>query len=141
LQAFSTVDLLENGAPGAGLTNDADRHFDFKSLRTDNVDGVWESALANMELYIALCERSHAFRADPRIHEALAEADMADLNQPTLEPEEDSAKMLADRSSFEDYDLETARAKGYGFARIQRYAIEHLLGVRHSTHEASQETQ
>ena len=25
--------------------------------------------------------------------------------------------------------IDAARTKGYGFARIQRYAIEHLLGV------------
>ena len=52
LQAFSTVDLLENGAPGGGPTYDADRHFDYKPLRTENLDGVWESARANMELYL-----------------------------------------------------------------------------------------
>ncbi|HSU34074.1 MAG TPA: xylose isomerase [Propionibacteriaceae bacterium] len=130
LQAFSTVDLLENGAPGGGPVYDGPRHFDYKPLRTENIDGVWESALANMELYIALRERSHAFRADPRVQEALAEAGVADLNVPTLEPGEDYAKLLEDRSAFEDYDLEPARTKGYGFARIQRYAIEHLLGVR-----------
>ena len=45
LQAFSTVDLLENGAPGGGPTYDGDRHFDYKPLRTENMDGVWESAL------------------------------------------------------------------------------------------------
>jgi xylose isomerase len=130
LQAFSTVDLLENGAPGGGPVYDGPRHFDYKPLRTENIDGVWESALANMELYIALRERSHAFRADPRVQEALAEAGVADLNVPTLEPGEDYAKLLEDRSAFEDYDLEPPRTKGYGFARIQRYAIEHLLGVR-----------
>ena len=130
LQAFSTVDLLENGAPGGGPTYDGDRHFDYKPLRTENMDGVWESALANMELYITLRERSHAFRADPRVQEALAEAGVADLNVPTLEPGEDYAKLLADRSAFEDYELEEPRTKGYGFARIQRYAIEHLLAVR-----------
>jgi len=130
LQAFSTVDLLENGAPGGGPTYDGDRHFDFKPLRTEDMDGVWESALANMELYITLRERSHAFRADPRVQEALTEAGVADRSQPTLEPGEDYAKLLADRSAFEDYDLDAARTKGYGFARIQRYAIEHLLGVR-----------
>jgi xylose isomerase len=130
LQAFSTVDLLENGAPGGGPTYNGDRHFDYKPLRTESMEGVWESALANMELYITLRERSHAFRADPRVQEALDEAGVADLNKPTLEPGEDYAKLLADRSAFEDYDLDTARTKGYGFARIQRYAIEHLLGVR-----------
>jgi xylose isomerase len=130
LQAFSTVDLLENGAPGGGPTYDGDRHFDYKPLRTESMEGVWESALANMELYVTLRERSRAFRSDPRVQEALAEAGVADLNLPTLEPGEDYAKLLADRNAFEDYDPEPARIKGYGFARVQRYAIEHLLGVR-----------
>jgi xylose isomerase len=130
LQAFSTVDLLENGAPGGGPTYDGDRHFDYKPLRTESMAGVWESALANMELYITLRERSHAFRADPRVQEALAEAGVDDLNLPTLEPGEDYAKLLDDRSAFEDYELEEPRTKGYGFARVQRYAIEHLLAVR-----------
>jgi xylose isomerase len=130
LQAFSTVDLLENGAPGGGPTYTGDRHFDYKPLRTENMDGVWESALANMELYITLRERSKAFRADPRVQEALAESRVSDLNNPTLEPGEDYDKLLQDPSAFEDYDLEPARTQGYGYARIQRYAIEHLLGVR-----------
>ena len=84
LQAFSTVDLLENGAPGGGPTYDGDRHFDYKPLRTENMDGVWESALANMELYLALREKARAFRADPEVQEALAAAGVAELAQPTL---------------------------------------------------------
>jgi xylose isomerase len=130
LQAFSTVDLLENGGPGGGPTYDGDRHFDYKPLRTESMEGVWESALANMELYLTLRDRSHSFRADPRVQEALAAGGVADLNTPTLDPGEDYTRLLADRSAYEDYDLEVAREKGYGFARIQRYAIEHLLGVR-----------
>ena len=114
LQAFSTVDMLENGAPGGGPTYTGDRHFDYKPLRTESMEGVWESALANMELYITLRERSNAFRADPRVQEALAEAGVDDLNKPTLEPGEDYAKLLADPTAFEDYDLEAARTKGYG---------------------------
>src|SRR2546421_2260955 len=84
LQAFSTVDLLENGAPGGGPTYDGDRHFDYKPLRTEDMDGVWESALANMELYLALRDKAQAFRADPRVQEALAEAEVAELGTPTL---------------------------------------------------------
>ena len=129
LQAFSTVDLLENGAPGGGPTYDGDRHFDFKPLRTENIDGVWESALANMELYLMLRERSQAFRADPRVQEALEVADVGALSEPTLNPAESAEAFLADRSSFEDFDIDVARTKGYGFARIQRLALEHLLGV------------
>ena len=128
LQAFSTVDLLENGAPGGGPTYDGDRHFDYKPLRTENMDGVWESALANMELYLTLREKAKAFRADPRVQEALADAGVADLARPTLNDGESYQQLLADPSAFETYDIDAARTKGYGFARIQRYALEHLIG-------------
>ena len=130
LQAFSTVDLLENGAPGGGPVYDGPRHFDYKPLRTENIDGVWESALANMELYISLRERARAFRADPEVKEALEAAKVAELAQPTLGDGESHGDLLADRSAFEDYDIDRARTQGYGFARVQRLAIEHLLGVR-----------
>jgi xylose isomerase len=129
LQAFSTVDLLENGAPGGGPTYDGDRHFDYKPLRTENMEGVWESALANMELYLTLRERSKEFRADPNVQEALAAARVEQLSQPTLDDGESYNELLVDRSSYEDFELEAARSQGYGFARIQRLAIEHLLGV------------
>ena len=130
LQAFSTVDLLENGAPGGGPTYEGDRHFDYKPLRTENIDGVWESALANMELYLSLRDRARNFRADPEVQEALKASGVAELNNPTLDEGEDYDALLADRSAFEDFDLDQGQTKGYGFARIQRLAIEHLLGVR-----------
>jgi xylose isomerase len=130
LQAFSTVDLLENGAPGGGPVYDGPRHFDFKPLRTESIEGVWESALANMELYLSLREKARAFRADPEVREALTAARVAELAQPTLGEGETHSELLADRSAFEDYDIHRARTQGYGFARVQRLAIEHLLGVR-----------
>ena len=130
LQAFSTVDLLENGAPGGGPVYDGPRHFDYKPLRTENIDGVWESALANMELYVSLREKARAFRADPEVKEALEAAKVAELAQPTLGDGESHGDLLADRSAFEDYDIDRARTQGYGFARVQRLATEHLLGVR-----------
>ena len=86
LQAFSTVDLLENGAPGGGPTYDGDRHFDYKPLRTENMDGVWESALANMELYLTLRETVARPSAPTReVQEALADAGGRRTGQPTLE--------------------------------------------------------
>jgi xylose isomerase len=130
LQAFSTVDLLENGAPGGGPVYDGPRHFDYKPLRTENIDGVWESALANMELYVSLREKARAFRADPEVRQALEAARVAELAQPTLGKDETFSELLADRSAFEDYDIDRARTQGYGFARVQRLAIEHLLGAR-----------
>jgi xylose isomerase len=32
--------------------------------------------------------------------------------------------------AFEDYNLDTPRTQGYGFARVQRLAVQHLLGAR-----------
>jgi len=127
---FGYGDLLENGAPGGGPTYDGPRHFDYKPLRTENIDGVWESALANMELYLTLRDRARAFRADPEVQEALEAGRVGELSQPTLNDGETYEQLLSDSSAFESFDIDTARTQGYGFARIQRLAIEHLLGVR-----------
>jgi xylose isomerase len=130
IQAFSTVDLLENGAPGGGPTYDGDRHFDYKPPRTEDMDGVWKSARANMELYLTLRERSRAFRADPEVQQAFEVAGVAELARSTLKEGETFEQLLADRSAYEDYDIDAPRSKGYGFADLQRLAVEHLLGVR-----------
>ena len=130
LQAFTTVDLLENGGAGGGPAYDGPRHFDYKPLRTEDMDGVWESARANMELYLMLRDRSRAFRADPEVQEALTAARVAELSRPTLNDGETYQQLLADRTAFEDYSLNTPRTQGYGFARLQRLAVQHLLGAR-----------
>jgi xylose isomerase len=129
LNAFSTVDLLENGVDGAPAY-DGPRHFDYKPSRTEDVSGVWESAKANMRVYLLLKERAKAFRADPEVQEALAAAKVAELSTPTLNPGESHADLLADRSAFEDFDVDAAGAQGYGFVRLNQLAVEHLLGAR-----------
>jgi xylose isomerase len=83
-----------------------------------------------MELYLSLKERSQSFRDDPEVQEALAAAGVPKLVEPTLSGGEGYQDLLDDRSAWEDYDLEAGRTRGYGFARIQRLALEHLLGVR-----------
>ena len=130
LQAFSTVDLLEHGAPGGGPTYDGDRHFDYKPLRTEDMDGVWESARANMELYLVLRDRARAFRADPEVQEALQAARVDELGKPTMDDGETHQQLLDDRTAFEDYDPDPARTQGYGFAHLQRLALQHLLDAR-----------
>ena len=72
LNAFFLVDLLENGGPDGGPAYDGPRHFDYKPLRTEDIDGVWASAAANMRTYLLLKERAAAFRADPEVQAALA---------------------------------------------------------------------
>jgi xylose isomerase len=130
INAFSTVDLLENGAPGGGPRYDGPRHFDYKPLRTEDVEGVWASAAANMSTYLLLKERAAAFRADPEVAEALAVSGVAELSKPTLNPGESVADLKADRSAFEDYDAVKAGERGYGYVRLNQLAVEHLLGAR-----------
>jgi xylose isomerase len=130
LNAFSTVDLLENGAPGGGPRYDGPRHFDYKPLRTEDIDGVWTSAAANMSTYLILKERAAAFRADPEVAEAMAVAGVAELAKPTLNPGETVADLKADRAAFEDYDAVKAGERGYGFVRLAQLAVEHLTGSR-----------
>jgi xylose isomerase len=130
VSAFFLVDLLENGAPGGGPAYDGPRHFDYKPLRTEDIDGVWASAAANMRTYLLLKERAAAFRADPAVQEALATSRVAELAQPTLAAGETAADLLADRSAFEDFDPEVPGAQGYGFVALDQLAIEHLLGAR-----------
>src|SRR3954464_5000210 len=124
LNAFSPVGLLEHGPFGGGPGYDGPRHFDYKPLRTEDVDGVWVSAAANMRTYLLLKERAAAFRADPEVANALAASGVADLATPTLKQGETVADLLADRSAFEDYDADKAAERGYGFVRLAQLALE-----------------
>ncbi|HET8591949.1 MAG TPA: xylose isomerase [Nakamurella sp.] len=130
LNAFFLVDLLENGFLDGRPAYDGPRHFDYKPLRTENIDGVWDSAAANMSTYLLLRERARAFRADPEVAEAISATGVADLARPTLAPGEGHADLLADRSAFEDFDPDAAGRRGYGVVRLNQLALEHLLGAR-----------
>jgi xylose isomerase len=129
--AFALVDLLENGGPSGGPAYDGPRHFDYKPSRTEAEEGVWDSALANMQNYLLLKERAKAFRADPEVQAALADAKVAELSVPTLNPGESYADLLLDRSAWEDFDPAAyLNGKGFGFVKLQQLATEHLLGAR-----------
>ncbi|MEH1126919.1 xylose isomerase [Micromonospora sp. CPCC 206061] len=130
LNAFALVDLLENGGPAGGPAYEGPRHFDYKPSRTEDYTGVWESAKANMRMYLLLKERAAAFRADPEVQEALADARVAELTRPTLDEGETYQDLLADRSAFEDFDADAAGERGYGFVRLNQLAAEHALGAR-----------
>ncbi len=129
LNAFFLVDLLEHGADG-GPTYDGPRHFDYKPSRTEDMEGVWASAAANMSTYLMLKERAAAYRADPEVQAALEASGVATLRQPTLGAGESFADLLADRSAFEEFDVERAAEHGFGFVRLNQLALEHVLGAR-----------
>lgn len=126
--AFFTVDLLENGFANGGPRYGGPRHFDYKPSRTEGMEGVWESARANIEMYLMLKEKAVAFRADPKTQELMAAASIPELGHPTLAEGESVADLLADRSAFEDFDTEAAGAREYHFVELYQQAMRHLIG-------------
>jgi xylose isomerase len=117
--AFWTVDIVESGG------YDGPRHFDFKPPRTEDMAGVWVSAAACMRNYLILRAKARAFRADPEVQQALTDARVDQLAQPTLAAGETLATLRA-----EDFDPEEAGRRGMGFERLDQLALEHLYGVR-----------
>lgn len=124
LNAFFLVDLLES----AGYQGP--RHFDYKPSRTEDLEGVWASAAANMRTYRLLRERAAAFRADPEVRAAMQQSRLPELAMPTLQKGETSADLLRDRTAFEDFDPDAAAARGCAYVRLNQLAVEHLLGAR-----------
>lgn len=117
INAFFLVDLLEtSGYEGM-------RHFDYKPLRTEDEEGVWRSAAANMSTYLMLKQRAAEFRADPRVQEAMEAAGVNSLREPTLDPGED----LRSLPDFEDLDMDSL-VRGYPYVNLNQLALEHLMG-------------
>ncbi|HRC41143.1 xylose isomerase [Nostocoides sp.] len=127
LSAFFTVDLLENGFAGRpdAPRYTGPRHFDYKPSRTEHMEGVWESAKACMQTYLLLAEKARAFRADPRVTEAMEYAGVLTLQEPTLDAGESLADFLA---TDDDFDVDKAAERDFGFVKLNQLAIEHLVG-------------
>lgn len=127
LSAFFTVDLLENGFPGQpdAPRYTGPRHFDYKPSRTENMAGVWDSARACMSTYLHLAEKARAFRADPRVTEAMEYAGVMALQEPTLAAGESLTDFLA---AEDDFDVQQAAERDYGFVKLNQLAVEHLTG-------------
>jgi xylose isomerase len=131
LNAFSLVDLLEFGGPTGGRAYDGPRHFDYKPSRTEDANGVWDSAAANMRMYLLLKERAAAFRADPEVQAALVASRVAEIHQTTLSPGETYADLLSDTTAYETFDVDSYYdGRGFGFVKLNQLAIEHLMGAR-----------
>jgi xylose isomerase len=130
LSAFFTVDLLENGFVGGGPTYTGPRHFDYKPSRTEDMSGVWESAAANMSTYLLLKERAAAYRSDPEVQAAFEACGVTGLSDPTLDPGESVADLLADPANLDGFDADAVGERGFGFVRLNQLAVEHALGSR-----------
>ena len=122
--AFFTVDLLVNGFPGGGNRYEGPIHFDYKPSRTEGMQGVWDSAAANMEMYLMLAEKAKAFRADPRTQELMEEASILELAVPTMAPGE----TIEDLRKEADIDPEEVAKREYRFVELYQHAMRHLIG-------------
>ncbi|NEA30440.1 xylose isomerase [Streptomyces sp. SID13031] len=122
-EAFWTVDVLQGSSGGPGY--DGYVHFDYKPPRTEDLEGVWETARGCMRNYLILREKVQAFRADPEVQEAVAAARIAELAQPTL-----GAGETLDELRKATYDPDALAQRGLGFERLDQLAMDHLLGVR-----------
>ncbi|HET6299780.1 MAG TPA: xylose isomerase [Kribbella sp.] len=117
--AFWTVDILEQGG------YDGPRHFDFKPPRTEDMDGVWASAAGCMRNYLVLRTKALAFRADPEVQQALLDARVDELAQPSLTAGETIATLRT-----EDFDPDEAGRRGMAFERLDQLALDYLYGIR-----------
>ena len=117
--AFFLVELLER------YNYDGMRHFDYKPVRTENDNGVWASATANMRMYLILKERAEAYRNDPRVIEAMKNSNIPGLTEPTLAQGETWRDLAKD-----SFDVEAAGKRGYNYEALDQLAMEHLMGVK-----------
>ncbi|MGV8846482.1 MAG: xylose isomerase, partial [Tessaracoccus sp.] len=129
ISAFFTVDLLENGFPSRPGAYVGARHFDYKPSRTEHLDGVWDSASANMSTYLLLKERALAFRADSDVQSALEEAGVTSMAEPTLAVGESAADLVVN-DAVANLDVAALGERNYGFVRLHQLAVEHLMGAR-----------
>ena len=117
--AFFLVDLIERS------DYSGPKHFDYKPMRTEDLDGVWASAEANMRMYLMLRDRARSFREDPAVQQALRASGLESLAEPTLTPGE-----TIDDLTFSAEAAERLSERGYGYVQLSQLAVEHLLGAR-----------
>jgi len=101
-------------------------HFDFKTPRTEDDEGVWAAAAACMTNYLILRDKAIAFRADPEVQAALVAAKLPELAKPTL----DQGETWSELESSTGPSADELAAYGAGFERLDQLALEHLYGVR-----------
>ena len=118
--AFFLVRLLES----SGYTGS--RHFDAHAYRTENADGVWDFARGCMRTYKMLAVAAKEFDSDPRVHELMGKAGVAELAQPTMGPGESAADLRAEPLP----DLRRMAQRPVFHERLDQLVIEHLMGVR-----------
>ena len=113
LNAFFLVDLLENGGPGGAPAYDGPRHFDYKPLRTEDIDrglGVGRGEHAHLP-----AAQGAGRRVPGRPRGAGGAGRAAGWPSWPCRPWPTArryADLLADRSAYEDFDADAVGARG-----------------------------
>ena len=93
------------------------------------MEGVWESARANIEMYLdSRPEGSRVPRGSGHPGAArgrVGSPSWASRRWPRGESLED---FLADRSSYEEFDAQAAGEREYHFVELYQQAMRHLIG-------------
>ena len=117
---FMLVRLLESSG------YNGPKHFDARPYRNEWGDGIWDFARGCMRTYLALAEKAKAFNADPRVQEAMANARVPELAQPTVGAYSQQALTgLLD----ERFDPDAMAARSYGNEALDQLVIDHILGI------------
>lgn len=117
---FMLVRLLES----SGYSGP--KHFDARPYRNEWGDGIWDFARGCMRTYLALAEKAKAFDADKRVQEALANARVPELAQPTVgDYSQQSLQGLLDES----FDPAAMAERSYANEALDQLVIDHILGI------------
>jgi len=117
---FMLVRLLES----SGYSGP--KHFDARPYRNEWGDGIWDFARGCIRTYLALAEKAKAFDADKRVQEALANARVPELAQPTVgDYSQQSLQGLLDES----FDPAAMAERGYANEALDQLVIDHILGI------------
>ena len=112
---------MTNKRPGAHASK-ADADADADKAVEHNAS---KAAAANMRTYLMLKERAAAFRADPRVQEAMRFSGLDTLAQPTLA----AGEKLTDLE-FSPEAADRLGKRGFGYVQLSQLAMEHILGAR-----------
>ena len=130
LSAFALVDLLEHGGPGGGPAYDGPRHFDYKPLRTEAIDGVWAPRPPTCAR--TCCSRSAPRRSGPtrRCRRRWPPPGCPSWPRPRSATASPTPTCSPTRSAFEVFDADAKGDRSHGAVRLDQLALEHLLGTR-----------
>lgn len=119
--AFFLVKLLEeSGYQGP-------RHFEARPYRVEDSEGVWDFALGCMRTYLALAQKARRFADDPEIKDALDEAGVEELTQPSVGA---YSAAKASELAATAFDPDTMASRGYRNERLDQLVVELILGLR-----------